>query len=214
MTAPSIISQDDFQFVSPERIEKFLNDLRITGKARFQSARRLEKLDRLSQWTINLMSLLLILIPTLTLSNAIKSDPYINSFSIFSAVFILFFSVSQSSEKYSLRAHMMHDCGRRLNKLRRKIASTDRDSITSSEFSSYLEKYDDILRDYPNHDQVDYLSAEYECNFKDKGIRKYFTVDYFRLTLARISTYAVFYATLIIFVVLPTIAYAIMHNGK
>ena len=214
MTAPTAIAQDDFQFVSSKRIEKFLSDLRITSKARFQSARRLEKLDRLSQWTINLISLLLILIPTLTLSNAIKSDPYINSFSIFSAVFILFFSVSQSSEKYSLRAHMMHECGRRLNRLRRKMASVDQNSITTSEFNDYLDKYDDILRDYPNHDQVDYLSAEYECNFRSQGIRRYFTVDYFRLTLARISTYAVFYATLIIFLVLPTIAYAVMHNSK
>lgn len=210
----SLISSDvDFQFVPKERVEKLLGDLKSTSKSRFQAARRLEKVDRLSQWTINLISLELILIPTLTLSGAIKSNPYITSYSVFAPVFILFFSVSQSAEKYSLRAHQMHECGMRVNKLRRQIASSDVSMITSTFFKECLDAYDDVLRDYPNHDTVDYLSSEYELNFKGKGFTRYFTLDYFRLSHARLMTYLGFYLTLAIFLIIPPLAYILYLYG-
>lgn len=201
------IPETDYQFVDEKRVDKLICDLKSVTKSRFSAARRLEKADSLSQWTVNLISLQLILIPTLTMSGAIKADAYLNSYSVFAAVFILFFSTSQNAEKFSLKAHRMHDCGIRLNKLRRNICALNTSSVSTQQFNNYIEAYDDILRDYDNHDQVDYLSSEYEINFKKIGLKRYFTIDYLRLIIARSVSFSKYYLTLAFFLFIPPVLY-------
>jgi SMODS and SLOG-associating 2TM effector domain family 5 len=218
MTSNKIIERsfhiiEDDTYVQRIQIEKLCADIRSVYKSRFCASRRLEKFDDLSQWTVNSISLILILIPILVLSGVIKSDAYVNSYSAFSAVFILMFSIIQNSGRYSLRAHRMHECGTELNDLRRMIESKNMDRILREDFEGYSKLYSDILNDYENHEQIDYLTSEYEIRFSKMGAKRYFTLHYLRLVTSRLASYFRYYASLMLFLILPVSVY-ILHELK
>ncbi|PZV27428.1 MAG: hypothetical protein DCF12_04490 [Snowella sp.] len=74
----------------------------------FNASKRLSFHNLLSQWTLSLLSLGLIIIPLLTVTNIKLQDKYIDFFSISLAVFVLTFSLLVGANNYAVRSEKMH----------------------------------------------------------------------------------------------------------
>lgn len=123
--------------------------VKLTSKARYCASRRLSLQSLLSQWTLALLSVALIIISLISAvkMNTAFSEEYIDVMQIIFAVLVLTYSLLLGTGDYSARSVRIHRCGMELGKLARKIKP--------------LEKNDHEDEKYENHNHVDYLEADY-----------------------------------------------------
>ncbi|PCJ33709.1 MAG: hypothetical protein COA75_14865 [Cellvibrionales bacterium] len=138
--------------------------IKITSKARYNASRRLTLKDSLSQTTLALLSVALILISLVSISDIkVNFDVnYINIMQIVFAVLILTYSLLLSAGDYSARSVKTHRCGMELGRLARKVKPLENiDEPNDSKYEEYTNEYYNCLEKYENHGDVDYLVAYY-----------------------------------------------------
>lgn len=151
--------------VSAEDVKKLLDDVDITTRTRFNAAKRCSDLGSLSNWTISIISLMLIALPVMQNLSVIpfsSDNPAQNATSIILAAFILVFSQISNIENYSLRSYRYHECAVRLNRLKRLIKPYAALGIQIESYEDLICKYDDIIKDYENHIDLDYQTTRWQ----------------------------------------------------
>jgi hypothetical protein len=138
--------------------------VKLTSKARYNASRRLTLQNKLSQWTLALLSVSLILISLVSTSEIkIEFDGrYVGIMQIIFAVLVLTYSLLLATGDYSARSVKIHRCGMELGRLARKIKSYEGTKEENNEiYESFTNDYYNCLEKYENHENVDYLVSEY-----------------------------------------------------
>ena len=149
-----------------ERDNKFseLNRrVKLTSKARYNASRRLTLRKNLSQWTLALLSVSLILISLVSASEIdIKFDgKYVDIMQIIFAVLVLTYSLLLATGDYSARSVKIHRCGMELGRLARKIKPYETGEDATGKYDEFANDYYNCLEKYENHENVDYLVSDY-----------------------------------------------------
>ena len=138
--------------------------VKLTSKARYNASRRLTLKNSLSQTTLALLSVALILI-SLVSTSGIKVNfdtNYIDIMQTIFAVLILTYSLLLSAGDYSARSVKTHRCGMELGRLARKIKPLeDSEEANDKEYKECTNEYYNCLEKYENHGDVDYTVAYY-----------------------------------------------------
>lgn len=144
----------------PTRFDQLHHSVRDTARIRFHFAHRLSRQARLSQWTIAILSVALILISLISGLgiHTSLSGPVQTVVQVGLAVLVLVFSLLIGSENYSLRADKAHRCGVDLNYLMRKLESYRGKDGPDERYEYFSDRYYEVLNQYENHDDIDYLT--------------------------------------------------------
>jgi hypothetical protein len=138
--------------------------VKVTSKARYNASRRLSLQNSMSQWTLALLSVALILISLVSASD-IKiaySETYTDIMQIIFAVLILAYSLLLGTGDYSARSVKVHRCGLELGRIARKIKPYESSSDEQEKYEVLNGEYYNCLEKYENHENVDYLVASLE----------------------------------------------------
>lgn len=137
--------------------------VKLTSKARYNASRRLTLKNNLSQWTLALLSVSLILISLVSASNIIiKFDAkYVDIMQIIFAVLVLTYSLLLATGDYSARSVKIHRCGMELGRLARKIKPYEGCKNENEKYDEFANDYYNCLEKYENHENVDYLVSDY-----------------------------------------------------
>lgn len=137
--------------------------VKLTSKARYNASRRLTLKNNLSQWTLALLSVSLILISLVSASDIeIQFDnKYVDIMQIIFAVLVLTYSLLLATGDYSARSVKIHRCGMELGRLARKIKPHEEGGDESGKYDEFTNDYYNCLEKYENHENVDYLVSDY-----------------------------------------------------
>lgn len=144
-------------------LDEFKRSAEITRDVRFQANLRLMRRQRLSSYTVSLLSLYVIalsLIPNI-LSLRHYQSQILLACSIVLAVFVIFTSLIDGAQNFYHQGELLHQCARRIADINRKAKNIDVDDIDPSQAKKELEQlqqdYQKALDECPtNHDNVDY----------------------------------------------------------
>lgn len=142
-----------------------------TAKSRFHAQVRLEHHNKAALWTITLSSFILLVAP-LAQGFGIelhKDQQLINLIQVLLTVLILVVSVALSMANFSVRSERIHSCGMELNSLARKVYPKQSVQEVGSDYESYSNEYDSILRRYENHSRIDFLRTKNDMNYYYKN---------------------------------------------
>lgn len=137
--------------------------VKLTSKARYNASRRLTLKNKMSQWSLALISVALILI-SLTSASGIQvefSTRYIDMMQIVFAVLILTYSLLLATGDYSARSVKIHRCGMELGRIARRIKPFEGEDDNIDAYEKLANDYYNCLEKYENHENVDYLVADY-----------------------------------------------------
>jgi len=145
-----------------DRFDELNRRIAKTSKCRFIAARRLGQHHKFSQWTISLISVLLIVIPLLQAIGVTTrySPQFLSVIQVSLAVLILVFSLLIGMDNYAVRAERMHNCGLELRNLAWGLEAFKGKGGSDEEYRIYCERYFTILKSYENHATVDYLQSK------------------------------------------------------
>lgn len=193
-------------------LEELSHKLWNTKGARFRANRRLLTKDSLSNKAIGFLSSYLIIFGLLSVYQ-ISNDNFINEKiiafgSTTLSILLLVFSQMEAAQDYKIRALAYHKCaleiGDLYNELRTfKTMSSATEQKKKDMCQSLSHKYQSILKEYPNHDDIDYNS--FRAAHKD-----YYEVSTFFVFKVKIQYYLrtkLLYHVLIFF---PFIALALI----
>jgi SMODS and SLOG-associating 2TM effector domain family 5 len=157
------------------REEEILNKLWATKGARYKAARRLEYRAHLSNMTIAIFTLYLIILAFvplyfIDLSHSVKN--FCSFLSTAGSIGILVFSLIESGREFKVRAYKYHECARKITQVYEKMrVYAPNDVITEDALKDFSEQYQQILNSHENHENVDYSSFKLE-NHKHFGLNK------------------------------------------
>ena len=147
----------------------------ITAKSRYNASIRLTRLGRFSFLTATVLSLGLILIPVLQLTDMHLAYPpkVLNGLQIFLAVAVLVYSVINGTARYEARAQALNDCGDRLKDLTRDLRSMLAKGPVG-DLELFNQRYTSINRDSEMHSRADYALATLQASdmFKITGLKR------------------------------------------
>ena len=138
----------------------------------------------MSQWTLSLLSLGLIIIPLITVTNIKLQDKYIDFFSISLAVFILTFSLLVGANNYAVRSEKMHQAGLELNELNREMSFIENQTNFRKYYQDFNKRYTDILKRYENVDDIDHKKTEINKIVKNIKSLKIVEIENSELTIS------------------------------
>lgn len=144
-------------------LKRLLDKIWTTKGARFNAHRRLLGKHSASQFALAVLSIYAIAASVATLvlppEKYPRLLPAMSAGTIVASVFILVQSLLESAKNYQLRAHQMLRCGEKLSELYNVLsAKRDLGIVTEQEYLAAVERYSEILADYPeNHGDIDYL---------------------------------------------------------
>jgi len=135
----------------------------VTKGARFVSARRCEQCNRGSQLALTFLSGYLIIIgiaPFFIKTLSLTVDPDVIALGTTAiSVLLLAYSLIESSKSYELRAHKYHNCALKVSKLYNALrrSKENEEGFRTAELERITETYEEILRQYENHSNLDFL---------------------------------------------------------
>jgi hypothetical protein len=135
-----------------------------TKGARLEAHKRLEKMNKYSNWSTSLVSLFVIIISLQSIQQfkIIDLKPeIINSLTVFLSILIIIISLIENSSNYKLNADVHHQCAKKLNRLYERLQQIKDEYKTSNEIKLEIDKigiqYQNIMNEYTeNHTQIDY----------------------------------------------------------
>lgn len=167
----------------------------MTYFCRFSASRRLKKHEALSLWTISLFSIGLIIMPiSKALGVQCTGGPMVVMLEVASAIVILVYSIIVNKSDFSHRSEQYHQCGLELNDLNRKLFKFKNRDLSDEEIDQYVNIYNEILRRYENHSNLDFFSA------KVNSFPEYYGINFFhkvRLVLWFGSEYSHYFVLLL-----------------
>jgi hypothetical protein len=136
-------------------VETLYRSIHITSKCRFNASIRLKRLGSFSFTTGTVLSLGLILLPMLQLSdlNLLYPKSVINILQVFLAVAALVYSVINATAHYETRSFELNQCGDNIKELSRELRST---SDAHAVIDTFNKRYTEISTRSENHTRRDY----------------------------------------------------------
>ena len=133
----------------------------MTYYCRFSASRRLKKHEALSLWTISIFSVGLIVLPIAkALGVQTNASQMVTMLEVASAIVILVYSIIVNKSDFSHRSSQYHHCGLELNDLNRKLYKYKDREVSDEDVDKYTNTYNEILRRYENHSNLDFFSAK------------------------------------------------------
>lgn len=142
-------------------IEEQYKNVKTVTRTRFAAARRLQLHDKIAQWTVAMLSVLLILtslVQALNATNTAISPAALNVIQVSLAVFVLVFSLLIAKDELALKADRMHRCGLQLNQLLRRMEPYREAPNSHPKYDEFAEGYHQILSESDNHKTLDYIA--------------------------------------------------------
>jgi len=138
--------------------------LEITRDARFHANSRLVARNRASAYAVSILStgvIFVSLLPNVFRLNH-EGVQMLLACSVTLSVFIIFYSVLDSTNNYHHKSEILHTCARKVNGLLHESYSLDiKSSEHKTELAGIWNKYHRLLEDCPiNHDEVDFVSVK------------------------------------------------------
>lgn len=171
---------------------KLADNVYIVTKNYLNASKRLALHDRLSQWTLALLSLGLIVLPLLTVTKIpLRYDQNIVDFAAISmAVAVLMFSLLIARNNYSVRSDRALRAGVELNELIREMRQFSKDAGKMKRYNAFNERYGDVLRRYENVDEIDYLKSKINIT-RDKPVPWIVRIEYWFLFAREFTIYSI-----------------------
>lgn len=154
-----------------------LRAVRITASARFSAANRLRRHETYSLFSITMCSLAVVVISLLEPFGVMLLLPSnaINLFSAGISLLILVVSLMVSGNKYGERAEKMHAGAVEINSVARRLEPAIQSNNVNA-IAQLTDEYENILKIYENHKEIDYKVARikaypehYKINFSDRA---------------------------------------------
>jgi hypothetical protein len=196
--------------------EDFIKELNYkiwsTKSARFNANKRLKLKAKLSDVTISLISAYLIAAGLLSVYGINDENNHINYLITVLSILLLVISQYESSRKHVLNAHIYHTSGLNIAKLYNELRIFKTMNVLASDYEKLkfikdiTSRYQFILDNSPNHDNIDYNRfilerlKTFKTDFPNK-IRKHHKI----LTLTEYYFDVYFWYVLIL--ILPLIAF-------
>src|SRR5436190_9847680 len=157
-------SLDPLEQRPKEPPEALYRSFHITAKCRYNASIRLDRIGSFSFLTATILSLGLIFVPMIQLSDIPLAYPerVINSLQIFFAVAVLIYTVINSAAHFETRAKSLNECGDNIKDLSRKLRSeiyNAQGQGTVLDFQPINEMYSRISSASENHSRADYELA-------------------------------------------------------
>jgi hypothetical protein len=183
-----------------------------TKGSRFIAYQRLLKMDKLSTYSIGLLSTYLILINLLIPLKIIKTtdlnDSLIPFLTVALSIIILIFSQIEHSNNYRFNAAKFHDCATELGKVLNDLHMLIKyENLNADKLRTISDQYSEILNGYDNHLSIDheYHKAMNYKYFKMSSFESLIIRSYIKLSYS--------YLYYIVIVVPPIVFYIIIKNG-
>jgi hypothetical protein len=146
--------------------DKLKENILIIMKNYYAASKRLNLHNVLSQWTLSLLSVGLIVVPLLTVTkmHLRYTSNIIDFASISLAIVVLVLSLLIGSNNYAVRGERMYQAGLELNELIRDIRYFDSDSNRMAQYQDLSSRYGNILRRYENVKDIDHLHGQININ--------------------------------------------------
>ena len=146
--------------IQDKNIEDLYRKVVITSKCKHNASARLKKHHLYSQWTLALISTVLIVSPLVEAAHendgAYVYTEYFGAIQVGFAVLVLVASLLVGELGFCLRSDKFHRCGAELDKLSYRIKDED----NKSNFYDLYKRYNSILDKYENHKTIDHLLAK------------------------------------------------------
>lgn len=142
-------------------VEELLRRTKITTKSRYRASERLERHQRLSRWTVALLSVALVFVPMMqALGVHLGTDAiYLSATQAVLAVLVLVYSLLLGQENFNSRAEAMHRNGVELGRFARRLAGVKYEG-KGDQYEELAKEYYSILEKYENHKPIDYLFTQ------------------------------------------------------
>lgn len=141
-----------------EAKKKLENRIWTTKKARMNAEARLINTNKVLQWLILYYTLL---ITFLSVFSLIKTDVvWVNYSIVISSITVTVLSISINSQNYIQRASEMRINYTKLGELEFELACMDSKSLSSKDIVNVNNKYQELLRNIENHNDMDYLKSK------------------------------------------------------
>lgn len=146
-------------FIEPEFKAKLLADWQMVKRARFEAAERLGTRNGLSLFTLSMVALYGGLITVFVLIFRDSLTPHLRSICDWIAAvaswLTLTFSLTEQIKDYSGQSRALHECGQKVNDLRKHLQATPISS--SQQLIPFVKAYEAIISECgPNHKRLDY----------------------------------------------------------
>jgi SMODS and SLOG-associating 2TM effector domain family 5 len=151
-----------------DNYDKLKENITIVMKNYFAASERLIFHNSVSQWTLSILSLGLIVIPLLTVTKMPLrySQNVIDFASISLAVAVLMLSLLIGANNYSARGEKMYQAGLEFNKLIWEVRCFEFDGNRMDKYNDFSYRYVEILRRYENVGNIDNLKGQININRK------------------------------------------------
>jgi hypothetical protein len=164
VSARWFFSLDPMERRPTEPAEVLYRSFHITSKCRYNASIRLNRIGSFSFLTATLLSLGLILIPLIQLSDMPLAYPeqVLGILQVFFAVAVLTYSVINSTAHYETRAKSLNECGDSIKDLSRKLRSASFQAGTQGtelDLQPINEMCSRISTASENHSRTDYCLA-------------------------------------------------------
>ncbi|PSB58281.1 SLATT domain-containing protein [Chamaesiphon polymorphus] len=148
--------------------DKLKENTNTVMKSCFAASDRLSFHNLVSQWTLSVLSLGLIVIPLLTVTKMpLRYNQNIIDFaSISLAVAILMLSLLIGANNYAARGYKMYQSGLDFNDLLRDMRYVESNSDRMTHYQIFSNRYGNILRQYENVSAIDNLQGQININRK------------------------------------------------
>lgn len=176
-------------------IEALKLSIEKTSEARFNQAKRLALHGKISEITLAIVSTTLVAIPLLNAFDLAKpySDKYINFIQIIFAISVLIQSIFLSKAEFKLNSLLAHRCAMELREIFQEVEFNEE----KSSLREINKKYNECIKNYSNHKEIDYYRAKIENSKKWKN-KSPDLLEKFRLKLNYIAEFSLYYITITI----------------
>jgi hypothetical protein len=142
--------------------DKLKENTNTVMKSYYAASDRLSFHNLVSQWTLSILSLGLIVIPLLTVTKMSLrySQNVIDFTSISLAVAILMLSLLIGANNYAARGYKMYQSGLEFNDLLRDMRCFEFNADRMTHYQDFSSRYGNILRRYENISPIDNLQGQ------------------------------------------------------
>ncbi len=183
------------------RCDELYRKVRITAGARFNAYRRLIWHDQVTQWSVALASVALIVVPLLEVLGATTgiASQWLTALQVVLAIVVLVFSLLLSRNNHAVRADRMHRCGLELKRLLRHLETFRGRDVPDATYAEFNQRYDDILNQHENHAPADYERYLLYCRDEYYPGRRFgLVIPWFKAHLSLATEFVPYLALLVV----------------
>lgn len=152
-------------YPEPEFKAKLLADWQLVKRARFHAADRLDRRNTASLWTLSTVALYGGLVTVFVLIFKDSLTPHMRNIcdwvSVVANWLTLTFSLTEQIKDYSGQSRALHECGQRVNDLRKHLLATP--ISAPQQLVPFVKEYEAIISECgPNHNRMDFEIARLE----------------------------------------------------